>query len=242
MEQGRIHADILGTLKSIDTAQSADDTLARYILFVRRFGFSNFLVSQIIHPLRPEAKKAMMHSNWPSELLNKRFEGMNLVHDPVVKYAMACKFRFSWDDAYSHASRFGKLMMDEAKEHKLGEGYTFPMRRPGAPLGGISIGGEGIDVSPQDLSEIELASLHCYSKLESFHPPFPKANRKDLSPQEVDVLHFASVGKSAWETSRIMAISEAAVKDALKRARSKLDAVNTVQACTTAIVRDLIVP
>lgn len=233
---------LLDTISSLDAAVTNEQALGIYTNYASRFGLTKFLVSQIVNPLSEEAPHAMMHSNWPTPILENRFAGMNLLHDPVVQYGMQSRFPFLWAEAYRHASKYGRQLMDSARDFHLDEGITFPMRRPGAPLGGISLGGDHLDLSDDDKSALELASLHCYSKLEELHPPYPVQELRELSPQEKDVLQFATAGKTSWETGVIMQISESAVKDALRRAREKLDAVNTLHACTKAISRDLIIP
>lgn len=234
--------EVLDSLKAIDAADTPENVLSTYMGFTAAYGFTSFMIAQVVHPLRPNADKAMRFTNWPQELIDERYRDLKIMHDPIVRYAMGSRFVFSWNDAYRHASRFGRRMMDEARDHSLGDGITFPMRRPGVPIGGISIGGERLDFGPDDIPDLELLGLHCYSRLEALHPPFPFDEHIALSEQETEVLHFAAVGKTAWETSRIMQISEAAVKDALRRAREKLGAMNTLHACTTAIARDLIIP
>lgn len=233
---------ILDTLTKIDTAFSKEEVLEHYLVYARGLGFESYLISQIVNPLRPYAKDAMLHTNWPTELIERRFENQEIVHDPIVQFALKCKFAFSWDQAYQHASRFGRGMMNETREHGLMNGYSFPMRRPGAPFGGVSIGGNEGDLSPTQLRNLELVSMHTYSRLEALHPPMPYEQIGTLSPQETEVLYFAAVGKTAWETSKILGVSEAAIKDALKRVRTKLGAMNTLHACTTAISQDLIFP
>lgn len=235
-------AEIIGIVSALDTAESADQAIQTYLLYAKQFGFENYLISHIVNPTSDLSKHAMMHSNWPEPILANRFAGMNLLHDPVVKYGMKTHFPFLWETAYQHASKYGKLLMDSARDFQIATGMTFPMRRPGAPLGGISLGGEKIELSEQDRGMLQLASLHCYSRLEALHPPYPQERTVSLSPQEIEVLQFSTGGKTAWEISAILNISESGVKDALKRARIKLDAVNTLHACSKAISRDLILP
>lgn len=233
---------LLETLHAIDTADTTAETISIYMEYAAQFGLNHFLISQIINPVSEHAQYAMMHSNWPEPILTDRFAGMNLLHDPVVQYGLRSRFPFRWEAAYRHASKYGKRLMDTARDFDIDNGITYPMRRPGAPMGGISLGGENIELPDEDKSLLELASLHCYSRLEALHPPFPADDIKSLSPQELDVLQFSTNGKTAWEISVILSISEAGVKDALKRARAKLNAVSTLHACTKAISRDLILP
>ena len=241
MELGNKH-HVLETISVIDQSENAEEVLKLFMQFAEPLGFSFFLVAHVVNPLRSNASQAMLHTNWPGELIAERFANQQIIHDPIIQYGLKCKFTFPWEDAYEHASRFGRKMMDTVRDHKIRAGYTFPMRRPGAPIGGISLGGEAVELSSDNLGSLELVAMHTYSRLEALHSPIFVDETKKLSVQETEVLYFAAVGKTAWETGGAIGISEAAVKDALKRARVKLHAMNTLHACTTAISRDLILP
>lgn len=233
---------VLETISAIDCSESTEDVIRLFMEYASQQGFSSFLIAQVINPLRPNADKAMLYTNWPDELIETRFAKNQIIHDPIIQYGLKSKYAFSWDDAYEHASRFGRRMMDTARDHRIAKGFSFPMRRPGAPIGGISLGGENIGMSSAELGSLELVSMHAYSRLEALHTPFPVEEIKNLSTQETEALYLTAVGKTAWETGGAMGISEAAVKDALRRVREKLGVMNTLHACTTAISRDLILP
>ncbi|MGE1156774.1 response regulator transcription factor [Pseudomonas sp. ICMP 460] len=57
---------------------------------------------------------------------------------------------------------------------------------------------------------------------------------KRLTPTELEVLRWASEGKTVWEISQIRAISEATVKFHLRNIYGKLDVTNRVQAMNEA--------
>ena len=235
-------AGILDALKTIDRSESSDAVISAFMAFVEPLGFTSFLISQLANPLRSEFRSAMTYTNWPTDLVESRFKKVGMIHDPIVQYGIRSRHPFAWSQAIEHASRFGRGLAKEARDHMITDGYMFPMRKPGSPDGGVSIGAEFIDISTADLADLELAAMHTYYRLEALHPPQPANDVRPLSPQEIDVLQFAAAGKSIWDISMIMSISESAVKDATKRARTKLNAVNTCHACTTAISRDLILP
>lgn len=233
---------VLDTIVQIDSSECSQDVIDNFLEFIEPLGFSSFLISQVVNPLRADAKKAMRYSNWPDELINLRFSENQIMHDPIIQYGLKSKYAFSWETAYQYASCFGRKMMDAARDHRIAAGYSFPMRRPGSPIGGISLGGDSVDISEKDLASIELVAMHTYSRLETLHGQIPTEGYKMLSRQETEVLYFTAVGKTAWEAGGAMEITEAAVKDALKRARHKLGAMNTVHACSIAISEDLILP
>lgn len=56
-----------------------------------------------------------------------------------------------------------------------------------------------------------------------------------LSPREVECLELAAAGKSEWEIARILGISEHTVEKHLLNAKTKLGAVNRVQAVAVAL-------
>ena len=57
---------------------------------------------------------------------------------------------------------------------------------------------------------------------------------KPLTPAELEILRWASEGKTVWEISHIRATSEAAVKFHLRNIYCKLDVTNRVQAMNEA--------
>ena len=79
---------------------------------------------------------------------------------------------------------------------------------------------------------------------EQTYPPLvivPTAVRKRLSlsgkpltPTELEILRWASEGKTVWEISQIRATSEATVKFHLRKIYGKLDVTNRVQAMNEA--------
>ncbi|MCF5054040.1 LuxR family transcriptional regulator [Pseudomonas syringae] len=57
---------------------------------------------------------------------------------------------------------------------------------------------------------------------------------KPLTPTELEILRWASEGKTVWEISQIRATSEATVKFHLRNIYGKLDVTNRVQAMNEA--------
>ncbi|WP_455827052.1 response regulator transcription factor [Pseudomonas graminis] len=57
---------------------------------------------------------------------------------------------------------------------------------------------------------------------------------KPLTPSELEILRWASEGKTVWEISQIRATSEATVKFHLRNIYSKLEVNNRVQAMNEA--------
>ena len=71
--------------------------------------------------------------------------------------------------------------------------------------------------------------------------PTEKSNEDvDLTPRERECLNWAARGKSEWEISQILGISEHTSEKHLLNAKTKLGASNRVHAVAEAIRRGLI--
>lgn len=66
-------------------------------------------------------------------------------------------------------------------------------------------------------------------------PDIPKGRR--LTPREREVLSWTANGKTAWEISVILNISESTVISHLRNSRDKLETVNVVQTIVEAMRR-----
>jgi len=64
---------------------------------------------------------------------------------------------------------------------------------------------------------------------------------KSLSGRELDCLHWAAIGKTSWETARILGVSEHTINFHLKNASAKLG-VRTRRAAVAAALRHGLLP
>lgn len=238
--------DILTTIRHIDQADAEDVILGNFKSFIEGYGFQKFLISQLVNPLSPKKNHSMQFAEWPEDILQNRFQEGDVLNDPIVIYGMRSRTPFTWEQAFDFARRYGGGMMEQARDFNMNEGFMFPMRRPGSIDGGISIAAEKMDLSEQDVSELQLVCMHAYYRLEELHLKKVGAEMIEadiqLPPRERDVLQYAAMGKTFWEMSVILGISEAAAKDAMVRARSRLNCVNTPHAISKAISLELILP
>jgi DNA-binding CsgD family transcriptional regulator len=62
----------------------------------------------------------------------------------------------------------------------------------------------------------------------------------NLTPRELDCLRWCSRGKTNWEISRILGLSERTVEHYLSRANRKLGTANRAQAVARALQLELI--
>lgn len=133
--------------------------------------------------------------------------------------------------------------LDRLAQERVNSGLSIPFHGPGLRFAGANLGSQ---LSPQDLeardretrADVFLMAFLLHGRIQAINgagPPTPT-----LSPRETEALGWLSRGKTAWETARILGISESAVKKHLASAGAKLDAQTGAHAVAIALSRGLI--
>jgi LuxR family transcriptional regulator, quorum-sensing system regulator BjaR1 len=231
---------VLETIQAVERANDSSAIVEVFGNFAKTYGFETLYIAQLVNPANVPNDRILHITNWPSDLLARRFARHNALEDPIARCGLRSKRPFTWAEARKQASRFGKKTLDEATDYRINDGLMFPMHAIGSVPGGVSLGAERLDISPRATSELEIVAQHTYFKLEDLLGPFPYQVSIDLSPRELQVVQIAAAGKTNWEISRILGISEETVKAAIARASKKLGATNRAHAVATAIAHSLI--
>ncbi|MBI1196696.1 MAG: hypothetical protein GC203_02410 [Phenylobacterium sp.] len=86
------------------------------------------------------------------------------------------------------------------------------------------------DFAPDEALAIQLSGLMLTERLMEFAAPPGDEHEVRLTARERDVAAWVAEGKSDWEISVILGVSESTVRFHMDNARRKLGAVNRVQA------------
>lgn len=233
---------VLSAIGQINAAREQAAVVDALTAFVAHYGFERIYLGQLVNPLNVPLDRVLYISNWPEELRKRREASLAILHDPIARCALRSKRPFKWSEAYRHAGRLGRRIVDEARDYRIADGYMFPMHALDSVSGGVSLGAERLDLSPLEVTQVEIVAQHAYYRLEAMLGPFPYQFVAELSPRETEIVQFAAAGKTNWEIATILAISEDAVKEAMKRASRKLKASNRAHAVANAIAQNLIFP
>jgi LuxR family quorum sensing-dependent transcriptional regulator len=104
---------------------------------------------------------------------------------------------------------------------------------------GLSLAGHDVDDSDDARGAIELMTMYAFNRfviLRSHQPAKPTA----LTMREREVISWVAAGKTAWDVSVILGISEDTVNKTATAAMHKLNAHTRAQAVAEAITRGLI--
>lgn len=231
---------VLGAIRGIQNAETSSDVQRIFSDFVEFFGFTHIHLGQLVNPANVPQSDILVVSTWPDELLTRRSERYDLMHDPVALGALRSKRPFRWQKAMEWATRRGQKVVDQARDYGIKDGYIFPVHSIDSVSGAVSLGGDKLDLSRSDLGEVELVSLAAYAQLENLLGPFPYQRLVDLSVREAEVIQFAAAGKTNRDIAAILNIQPDTVNKTILRAAAKLGTLNRAHTVATAIAKNMI--
>ena len=123
-------------------------------------------------------------------------------------------------------------------EAGIGEALCATSYGAEASIASVHLGFKDPAFTAREAKEIQLAGLMLTERLLQFAPP--AGARPQLSQRELDALGFAAEGKTDWEISVILGLSEATARFHVDNGRRKLGAVNRVQAVARLVNQRLI--
>lgn len=236
------------TLAYISDLQRADTPGAvceKLLDVTSEFGLTALMAGTVPKPGTPTGKQKdhVLLCDWPVEWL-ERYVARNYVdHDPVVSRMKQLQAPFQWRDAANEIriDRDGEAVMGDAGEFKLKDGLAFPMVTLDGQIVMVSLGGEQIEMSGLEFGMISLVATYAVGRaMQLYSTPGRTIEHVELTPRERECLKWAAAGKSEWEISQILGISEHTSEKHLLNAKHKLGAVNRVQAVAEAIRRGYI--
>ncbi len=241
----------LGVLRTVvsSLAEAGDHEAlyARLAATLRRCGFTHFSHFIVRHadPARPHSFVSDYPSDWIAHYRASRYR----LVDPVIGRANGSLLPFAWDAEDWHAGavdRAQRRMLGEAVDAGVGHGVTVPIYGPGmgfATLSALSdrrgraLAAQHAEVGPL----VHLAAIYLHATVAETEVEQPPTAVR-LSPRERECLTWTARGKTAWEISEILCISEATVVFHLKNAMQRLSVYSKHHAVVTALMRGLISP
>ena len=232
----------IGDLQQAPTASAVCEKL---IGVTSAFGLTALMAGTVPQPGTPvgRQKDHILLCDWPVEWL-ERYVARNYVdHDPVVSRMKQLPGPVQWRDAADEidVDRDGEVVMGDAGEFKLKDGLAFPLVTLDGQIVMVSLGGEQVEMSSQEFGMISLVATYAIGRAMQLLTETERTiEHIELTPRERECLTWAAAGKSEWEISQILGISEHTSEKHLLNAKFKLGAVNRVQAVAEAIRRGYI--
>lgn len=204
-----------------------------------RLGFAHFAVTQ--HTDRPIADEAMVRlHNYPDEWVSYFDDNRLNLSDPIHRASQRVVAGFRWEQLpqiirVTPADHKHLLL---ARDNGLAAGFTVPAHIIGEATGSCTFAvGAQVDFPADALLEAQLIGLLAFDAARRIllgETGMPEHHRP-LTDRQRDCLIWNARGKSAWEISCILGISEATVIKHLKHALERYG----VQRRTSLMIRAL---
>lgn len=230
---GRQALDFVDAIEALKTTASV---ISQFERMIGKLGFHAYIMAGIPTPGQ-SLEQLTVANGWPAEwfeLYNR--ENLSAV-DPVPRHCFGTLNPFEWKDA-PYDPEFDQpahRVMTRARDFRFHEGFCIPIHYDDATAA-ISIAGERPYLDPETRSALHLMSVFTHGRLRALARPTPAGSGRRLSDIEAEVLRWAARGKTAWETSQILHISERNVRWHLEEAQRKLMTKNKTATVAMALV------
>ncbi|TVZ37749.1 transcriptional regulator, LuxR family [Alteromonadaceae bacterium 2753L.S.0a.02] len=239
--------DIDAIHHKLELASSTEDLQAACEDFCKLSTFKYFLFG-VCDATSLSSPKITTLSNYPEEWFKKYFDADMKKHDPVVVYCFENTAPIRWKKLVTmerYITPVGEEIMREASQYGLVDGISIPIKSPSGEIALLSLStDDGEDLEQRVNQALVLGMSFSNILFEHYMRLSSNDNSRsiNLTDREKECLFWACEGKTAWEMSKIIDVSERTVIFHLTSATKKLGASNRQHAVAKAIMYGLVKP
>lgn len=221
-------ADVLDVLNHVQKLVPFEYLIAGLVRLGATSGAQEF--SKVYNVSYPEA--------WLSEYVRNQYASV----DPVLLAHLRNFSTQIWAETYGQASTTKeKEFIDHARSFGLEDGVTTGAFEPRRGYGSFfSFAGGSTPDSARYLGLLEYLGRHLHHALVKSATSAAMNRVNGLSPRELSVLNWMKMGKTNWEISRILGVSERTVRFHVESIFNKLDVTSRTQAVALAVEQGLL--
>lgn len=229
-------------LEVIHYASSAetDEDIGHVLHLTRKLIPGQYLVAGLIrldHAKRSHRFAKILNISYPSDWINFYLKNNYSEIDPVLLNHISTFRTQVWSNSYKAANTHKEReFIEEAKSFGLANGVTGGVFESKRNIGSFFSFAGGTVRDHQRYAEVlEYLTHYLHPILIKTIASPPPTSRNNLSPRELSVLSWMKDGKTNWEISRILGISERTVRFHVEAIFTKLDVTSRTQAVAMAM-------
>jgi len=224
-------------IEEFERATTPTQVMGRLSTALQTFGYTAFLITTSPELIGTDPQPTFLLNGWPDEWTRIYREKSLYRHDPVAAMGRRTVNPYEWSEAVydRKGSPQAANVMQTAHDFGLKDGIVVPIMQENGTMAGVSMAGERPEFDPLAKRAIHVISLFAYTRTVALYKAQATEPKRLLSKRERETLSWAAAGKSTWEISMILGISEATVTFHIQRATAKLRAVNRTHAVVNAI-------
>jgi DNA-binding CsgD family transcriptional regulator len=159
--------------------------------------------------------------------------------NPLLDAIRENRTRYRFSDFAPRDRREYGAYWEAFSDGGIADGLCATSYGPEAAIASLHLGIGDADIPAHESWAIQIAGLILTERLLGF-ADFPRTPAIRLTVRERDALALVAEGKTDWEISRILGVSEATARFHVDNARAKLGAVNRAQAVAKLLHQRLI--
>jgi LuxR family quorum-sensing system transcriptional regulator SolR len=230
--------DRFNALLSIESEQ---ELFSHVVDLAKELGFE-FCAYGIRMPVPISRPHIAMFNNYPQKWQQCYNARGYLQIDPTVQHALKSTLPVVWSNKLFEPAQ---EMWKEARNHGLRVGWTQASRDPNGAVGLLTLARSTDPLTRGELSESEakMSWLAQYTHAAMARLLIPKLAPETLAVitiREKEVLRWTAEGKTAYEISKILAVSERTVNFHVNNVVAKLGTSNKTQAAVKAAALGLL--
>jgi DNA-binding CsgD family transcriptional regulator len=235
------------TLQIFSTASSVDEITELCRFHCQNLGFDNFVYALRI-PTKFSEARVIIIKGYPDLWLERYWELGYHASDPVIAYCSQHVVPIQWHDLLLDKSSLSALVMNEAAEFGLRAGISMPMHSPRGELGILSFAlnqqrrSAARAISQHAMPYVQLLGGYVHEAVCRVFGVVDPEDKLPLTLREQECLRWAADGKTSWEISQLLKLSERTINFHLNNAMIKLDVSTRQHAIAKAVLRGLITP
>jgi LuxR family quorum-sensing system transcriptional regulator CciR len=209
-------------VEMVSGAGSPEDLTACLEKITARMGYDYFALTHHVDILTVPHRAIRLH-NYPGDWVEYFDVNALGAADPIHRASQRTAVGFPWNrvGAMIPLTRDDHRILSLANEHGIGEGFTVPANVPGEAHGSCSFAmAAGRRLPEHNAALAQLAGAFAFEgarRVYGVWQPLP-VPAPTLTDRQRECLIWAARGKTDWETSRILGISEETVAQHIRQA------------------------
>jgi DNA-binding CsgD family transcriptional regulator len=204
---------------------------------LEELGIRYFSCCPHVDPLNPR-NAALVFQSYPAEWVRYYSESGRYRNDPVFRFADERMLPFHWNDPEFRASlsQAQREILTEAARYGIVNGYTVPVRPPGAQTASCSVvPGEESGIDPGTGQAVFVMASFMFDAMLRARSECCAVRSIVLSERERQCLELAAQGKDDWTIGLLLRISERTAHNHIERAKRRLGVCTRVQVIVQAL-------
>jgi len=238
-ELSSIPMTAVATIKALHKAENQSALIQIFSEFIEFLGLDTFQLTEVTDAYNFPGPN-LSFGTLPAEYIKNYWKkGNSGLHDPVMRAIFASNrpLRFLHKEPPDTAQKPTKDILKRRAAAGIRDGYAFPLKGRLNRFAMVALHGDVEDLGAIDLASVEMVCISLYRRAADLHPLSSSLGfikQGVLTVRERECLSWVAKGKTNWDISQILMITERTVQYHVENAREKLGAHTRLHAVVLA--------